>query len=210
MTEALSGVLPGNAAPIMRAATDAAAFPVVPIREIMNHTTTPVAFLPWLAQHNGARFWFSDWITARKRLVAGDKTLAWSVGTRSGSVRHLAYVDGQIVDTVAYPARFIFGRAKIGRTPIGLPAWVARYLVRVLTTSRPRSMIFGNTFVGRRMINPASRQPFDRCLSALRAAKAAETEYRVNFGHMRPITIDDAPPLDGSVVIGGYLSRVKL
>ncbi|MEW6257426.1 MAG: phage tail protein I [Pseudomonadota bacterium] len=180
----------------------------VPIRQVLDPAEAPSAFLPWLAVHDGVRLWFSDWSEARKRtVITNGPTDAGMVGTRPGSVRYLSYVDGILLDAVVYPSRFVQGRAVLGRTPIGHPPFLARYLVKVETVTPPRALVLGRGVLGRARLKRPTREPFNRALAALRTAKAPETEYRVDFGHLRPLSIADAPPLDGTFALDAYVSR---
>lgn len=183
----------------------------VQIVAAMAPETAPAALLPWLAVHYGARLWYSDWPEARKRQVTAEAPLAaFEVGTRAGSHRFLGYVGGDLVDVIAYPAPFVMGRARVGRTPIGHPPHLARYLVRVATVSPPRGFVMGRARLNRARLKADDRRPIERCLAAIRAAKAPETEIRVNFGHRRRLTLADAPPLDGSTRLGAFVARTKL
>lgn len=183
----------------------------VPIRECLDPATTPVAFLPFLAVHRGTRLWFSDWSEARKRqVIAEAPATAALLGTRAGARRLLGYVDAGLVDVVAYPAPFVMGRARIGRTPIGHPAFLARYLVKVVTYKPPRALVMSRGALGRRPLKTPSREAFRRCLVALRAAKSPETEVRVDFSHMRPLLLSDGVLLDGSHRLGEFVTRAKL
>lgn len=204
----------------------------VPIIEAMDPATAPVDLLPWLAVHDGVRLWYSDWSEARKRRVIAEAPLAaFEVGTRAAVIRFLGYVDATLVDVVAYPARFVMGRARIGRTPIGHPAFLARYLVHVPTTTR-RAFVIGRSSMasrdqivaavphlvvtasgealhGRRIVTP-DREPLRRCLAAIRAAKAPETEIRVDFGHRRRLALVDAVSLGDAAALGEFVDRTKL
>lgn len=207
-----SDLLPSTTAPfevaLAKAMTDELP---VPLRQAMDPSAAPAALLPFLAVHDGVRLWFSDWTEARKRQVISASLLdCWLVGVRNGAVRYLSYVDGTLVDAVAYPARFVMGRAIIGRTPIGHAPFLARYLVRVATSKPPRSLVMGRGALGRARLKTPSREPLFRCLAALRAAKAPETEIRVDFGHSRQIRLSDGVPLDGTYKLGSFISRTKL
>lgn len=205
-------LLPTSAAPfeiaLAKAMTDTLP---VPLREAMNPATAPTNLLPFLAVHDGVRLWYSDWTTTRKRLVISASLLdCWLVGVRDGAVRYLSYVDATLVDVVAYPARFVMGRAIVGRTPIGHAPFLARYLVKVETIKPLRALVLGRGVLGRARLKTTSREPFNRCLAALRAAKAPETEIRVDFGHARQIRLSDGVPLDGTYKLGTFISRTKL
>ena len=205
----------------------------VPIVEALDPATAPVEMLPWLAVHYGVRLWYSDWSEARKRqVIAEAPRAAFEVGTRAGVIRFLGYVDATLVDVVAYPARFVMGRARIGRTPIGHPPFLARYLVRVEMRKPARAFVIGRspmayrdqiaaplphlvvtsgggTVHGHRIVTP-SREPLRRCLAAIRAATAPETEIRVDFATARRLSLRDAPVLDGSASLGDFVARNKL
>jgi P2-related tail formation protein len=183
----------------------------VEIRAVVSPPQTPDNFLPFLAGHESVDLWFDDWSDARKReMTAEAPTIAWLKGTRQGSIRFLHYVDGTLVDAIAYPARFVMGRGKIGRTPIGHAPWVARYLVRIETLRPPRSFVLGRSTCSVDRLKTHSRERLRRGLVALRTAKAPETEYRVDYAHKRMIRLSDGISLDGSQRLGGYLTRIKL
>ena len=205
-------LLPPNAATFEKALSYALSNTLpVPIRQIMDANQSPAAFLPFLAAHESVDLWFPDWTDARKRaMIIEAPTLAQKKGTRQGSIRFLTYVDGTLVDAMAYPSRFVLGRAVIGRTPIDLPAFVARYLVEVDTVKPPRSLVLTRGALGDRRLKTPSRDKLNRCLIALRAAKAPETQIRVDFQYERMLTIADAPLLDGSHHLGEYIPRTNL
>lgn len=171
----------------------------------------PARFLPWLAAGRGARLWFNDWTLARKRQMAGEAPeLAALVGTREGVRRFLGYVDAELLDAIAYPARFVIGRGRVGRTPIGHPPHLARYLVRVRTQTPASATVLGKALVGRSVLRTPSREPFNRVLASLRAAKAPAVEIRVDFAHKRPLSISDAPQVDEGRRVGEWVDRNKL
>lgn len=208
----VAALLPTNTQPFERALAAAMSDSLpVPLAEALDPARTPAALLPWLAVHEGVQLWFSDWTDERKRHVIGDWPLAaWTIGTRAGAHRMLSYVDGTLVDAIAYPARFVVGRAVMGRTPIGHPPHLARYLVRVRTYAPPRGFTMRRGVLGRRHIREPDREPLRRCLAALRIAKGPETEYRVDFGHWRRLSIADAPPLDAGFRLDQFVVRSKL
>jgi phage tail-like protein len=183
----------------------------VPIRQIVDPAQTPVAFLPWLAAHESVDLWFEDWSTARKRaMIAEASTIADYKGTRHGVVRFLSYVDATLVDAVAYPAPFVMGRSVIGRNPIGHKPFLARYLIALATVAPPRALVARRGVLGRSRLKTPSREKFDRALRAIRAAKAPETQVRVDFAHHRVIKLSDQLPLDGTYRLGQYVPRTKL
>ena len=183
----------------------------VPVRAIMSPATTPARFLPFLAVHDGVLLWFPDWTEDRKReVVAAAPQLAGKVGTRAATAPLLGYVDAELRDVVSYPDRFVIGRSLIGRTPIGHPPFVARHLIAVDTRTPEGALVLARGVVGRRALRTPSREKLRRTLVALCAAKSPETEYRADHGRFRPLTLGDAPVLDGSQTLGGYVPRHRL
>jgi P2-related tail formation protein len=183
----------------------------VPIEDIVEPAQTPVAFLPWLAVHYGVRLWFPDWPEALKRFVVDEApAVSFIVGTRAAVPTLLAYVDAALIDAKAYPQRFVFGSAIIGRTSVRHPPFMARYLVQVETSTPRMGFVYGRAVLGHHAGRAPSREKFRRARAALRAAKSPETEYRVSFQHKRQITIADAIPLDGTYALGQFISRTRL
>ena len=232
--EGVAAALPPGALPFERALAAGCDDTLpIPYREILSPSSAPAIWLPFLAAHRSVDLWFDDWTEARKRAVVEAAILdARLKGTRSGTTRFLAYVDATLVDTVAYPARFVLGRAVVGRTPIAHGPFLARHLVRVETWRSPRAFVIGRSALASRdqieaavphlivtsggavingsVVETPSREPLRRCLAALRAVKAPETEIRVDFGHHRRLTLADAPPLDGSTRLGAFVARTHL
>jgi phage tail P2-like protein len=183
----------------------------VPIEDVVDPAQTPIAFLPWLAVHYGVRLWFSDWPEDLKRFVIDEApALNFMIGTRAAIPALLAYVDAALVDVRAYPQRFVFGRAVVGRTSVRHPAFMARYLIHVETATPRMGFVYGRAVLGRHAGRTPSREKFRRARAALRAAKSPETEYRVSFQHKRQITIADGVPLDGTYALGQFISRTRL
>ncbi len=183
----------------------------VPIRQIMDPAKTPSEWLPFLAAHQSVDLWYPDWSDDLKRAVVANAIPdARLKGTRDGARQFLSYVDGTLLDVVAYPAPFIAGRAIVGRTPVGLKPFVARYLVKVTTIGPSRAFIAGRSAVGRAYVHKPDTDPFDRCLAAIRVAKSPETQIRVDFRHKRQITVNDQIVADGSYRVGDYIDRVSL
>ena len=184
---------------------------VAPLVQALRPETAPDTVLPFIAAHESVDLWFSDWSLARKRqVIANAMKDAALKGTRAGSVRYLSYVDGALVDALAYPARFVFHRAKIGRTPIGHQPFVARYLVRMDMQRERRSFVIGSSALKHDRLKTPSRKTFERALMALRVAKNAETQIRVDFRHQRMITLNDAVPLTSAFHISHYVERIKI
>jgi len=183
----------------------------VPIEEIVEAARTPVAFLPWLAVHYGVRLWFPDWPEALKRFVVDEApAVSFTIGTRTAVPVLLDYVDATLIDAKAYPQRFVFGSAVIGRTSVRHPPFMARYLVYVETSTPRMGFVYGRAVLGRHAGRAPSREKFKRARAALRAAKAPETEYRVSFQTKRQITVADGVPLDGTFALGQFISRTRL
>lgn len=181
------------------------------IRAAMDPATCPAAMLPWLAAHDGVRLWFEDWSEARKRAIIADwPSIAAMIGTRDAARRLLAYVDAELLDAVAYPQRFVIGRAVIGRKPIGHRAFVARYLVRLRTVKPRRAAVLGRAPLGRALLKTPSREPFLRALAALRVAKAPWQQIRVEFAHKRLATVDDGFTVDDAIPVDLWVDRAKL
>ncbi|WP_099863701.1 phage tail protein I [Pararhizobium haloflavum] len=183
----------------------------IQIRDVVNAEETPVNFVPFLAGHESVDLWFSDWSMSRKRQMVNEATeLAKLKGTHEGVVRYLAYVDADVIDTVAYPARFVFGRSAIGITPIGHPPFKARYLVRVYLTKPVNAFVLGRSAVGMAALRQPDLEPIRRAKRALQVSKAPETEYLISFAWRRPATFGDALPFDGEAPFGGYVDRARL
>lgn len=183
----------------------------VPIKQVLDAAQTPQNFLPWLAAHESVDLWFSDWTDDRKReVIANAFTDGWLKGTRAGAIRFLGYVDATLIDVIAYPTPFVFGRAIIGQTPYGLAPFTANYLIRVDTYAPRRCFIMGRAAVSYAPVVTPPTTPWDRALMALRVTDAPETQIRVDFQHKRIIGITDAVPLDGSYVLGQWIERTKL
>jgi P2-related tail formation protein len=183
----------------------------VPIRQIMDPQVTPAAFLPFLAAHRSVKLWFTDWAEQRKRdMVEQAPQLAELIGTHQGAVRFLGFVDAEVLDTISYPARFVFGQSAIGVTPIDHPPFKARYLVRVTLDRRANSLIFGRSALGQASLRPVDLEPIRRAKLALQVARAPEAEYVVTFAWRRPITVGDSIAADGSYKVGGFDNRERL
>jgi P2-related tail formation protein len=183
----------------------------VPLRAAMDPAAAPAALLPWLAAHEGVRLWFEDWSEARKRqIIAAWPRIAPLIGTREAARRLLAFVDAELIDARGYPDRFVIGRSVIGRTSIGHPPYVARYLVRVRTFTPPRAVVIGRTPIGRGVLRTPSRRPFERALAALRIAKAPWQQVRVDFAHRRPATVADGFTVDDAIPVGHWVDRNRL
>ncbi len=183
-----------------------------PISKITDPLKTPIRFLPWLAAQESVDLWYADWSFTRKRAMIKESgcTLADLKGTRAGAVRFLSYVDASLLDAIAYPDHFVFARTAIRVSPINHPAFLARYLVSVATQTPPRAMVMSRAFVRRARLKTPPRERFNRVLAALRAAKSVDAQIRVSFEHHRPLSITDAPALDGSYALGDFVPHSKL
>ena len=217
----VKALLPSSSGPFERAlaAGMSDALPV-PYAELMDPYLTRADLLPWLAAHYSLDLWFDDWPEARKReaiaQAAGRSTIHPAVeiaslkSTRTGTHRYLALVDGTVIDIVSHPQRVVLGRTAWRRAPVGHPAFKARHLVKVETFKQPRAWVLGRTPLGKTIAKASNREPLERAMKAMRAAKGADTEYRVDFGHRRMITIDDNIDIDAGFQLAAYVDRTRL
>ncbi|AYM56381.1 MULTISPECIES: phage tail protein I [Agrobacterium tumefaciens complex] len=192
----------------------------VPYDVIMDPYRTPARFLPWLAAHHSVDLWYDDWAEERKREMiaqcAGVSTaypaspLAALKGTLVGLKRYLAFVDADIIDRIAHPARFTFGRAVIGRTPIAHQPFTAHYLVHVTLRAPKNHFQIGRSAFGRAALTSVDLEPIRRARRAMVTAKTPDTLYTVTFAWRRPITLQDAVMIDGGTSPGGYRQRQYL
>lgn len=192
----------------------------IPYAEIMDPYRTPARFLTWLAAHHSVDLWFDDWPDDRKREMiaqcAGVSTLypasplAALKGTLVGLKRYLTFVDAEIIDRVAHPSRFTFGRAVIGLTPIAHKAFVAHYLVKLKLTAPKNRWQIGRSAFRRSAITSVDLEPIRRAMRAMTTAKTPETLYSVSFAWRRGITFNDNITIDGSSAFGGYRDRQRL
>lgn len=205
-------VLPGNAKAFETAASFAMSDPLpVPIELIMDPDRTPERFLPFLAAHESVDLWMDDWDTLRKRkMIREALELAGLKGTHQGVVRYLGYVDAEVIDTIAYPARFVFGQSALGITPIAHPPFKARYLVKVELDRPFNAMELGRGAIGRAALRSVDLEPIRRAKLALSIARAPEAEYVVSFAWRRPARLRDAIPLSDQPPAGTYVDRVRL
>ncbi|WHA40917.1 phage tail protein I [Agrobacterium larrymoorei] len=192
----------------------------VPYAEILDPYRTPVRFLPWLAAHHSVDLWFDDWSQTRKREMIAQcagvsvlfpaSPLAALKGTLAGLKRYLAFVDAEIVDRVAHPARFTFGRAVIGMTPVAHKPFVAHYLVKITLTAPKNRFQIGRCAFGRAAMTSVDLEPIRRAKRAMQTAKVPETQYSVSFAWRRNLTFQDQPFIDGSHAFGGFVDRKRL
>lgn len=218
----VKALLPSSSGPFERAIAAGMSDDLpVPYAEIMDPYQSPERFLPWLAAHHSADLWFDDWTIARKREMiaqcAGVSTvypdsppLGELKGTLAGLKRYLEFVDAEIVDRIAHPSRFTFGRAVIGRTPIAHQAFTAHYLVRVALQRPANPFQIGRSAFGRAALRTVDLEPLRRAKRAMTIAKTPETLYSVTFAWRRPITFNDNILIDGSHVFGGFKDRARL
>lgn len=192
----------------------------IPYNIIMDPYRTPARFLPWLAAHHSVDLWYDDWSEERKREMiaqcAGVSTdypaspLAALKGTLVGLKRYLAFVDADIIDRIAHPARFTFGRAVLGRTPIAHQPFTAHYLVHVTLRAPKNHFQIGRSAFGRAALTSVDLEPIRRAKRAMVTAKTPDTLYTVSFAWRRPITLQDAVKIDGGTSPGGYRQRQYL
>lgn len=214
-------ILPQNSQAFERSLANAMSDDLpIPIEEVMDPYRTPERFLPFLAGHYSVDLWFDDWSVDRKReMVAqakGSSTvypgtrLADFKGTREGARRFLEFVDAEIIDTVAHPTRFVFGRSSFGITPLQHPPFRARYLVKVTLEKPINAFVFGWSALGKAALRDVDLTPIMRAKTALRASKAPETEYLVSFAWRRPATFGDGISFDDGLPFGGHIDRTHL
>lgn len=192
----------------------------VPYAQIMDPYETPVEWLPFLAAHHSVDLWFDDWAEARKREMVAQAAgrsvlfpaspLAELKGTLAGLNRYLAFVDAELVDRVAHPARFTFGRAVLGRTPVNHLAFTAHYLVHVLLEPPAGRFQIGRSAFGFAALRSVDLEPLRRAKRAMAIAKVPETAYSVTFAWRRPITLQDNIIIDSSHIASGWRDRPRL
>lgn len=192
----------------------------IPYEDMIDPYRTQARFLPWLAAHYSVDLWFDDWPEARKREMiaqcAGLSTiypaspLAALKGTLAGLRRYLEFVDAEIVDRIAHPRRFVFGRAVIGRTPINHQPFTAHYLVKVHLKTHVNRFAIGRSAFGKSALTQVSLEPLRRAKLAMVAAKTPETMYSVSFAWRRPITFSDNILFDDGNHFGGFIDRKRL
>ena len=183
----------------------------IPYSQILDPQTTPVEFLPWLAVHESVDLWYADWPEARKRqMIAEAAELAALKGTHAGAVRYLGYVDAEVIDTVAYPARFVMGQSALGITPINHPAFKARYLVKVYLARPVNAYEMHRSAIGKAALRSVDRTPVLRAKRALEVSKAPETEYLISVAWRRANALRDDIALSEARNVGGWTDRTRL
>lgn len=204
-------LVPANSTALERAADRPAPDLPVPLAETLDPETTAADFLPFLASHEGVRLWFSDWPEARKREIIADwLRLASLVGTRAAAAEFLRYVDTELVDKVTHPRRFVVGRALVGITPINHRPFVAHLLLKVSIEKPARCMIVGRSAVSMAYARTPNDEPLRRARLAVVLSKAPETLISLNFGHRKPVTLDDGFDLDQGIMLGAFMDRKRL
>lgn len=189
----------------------------VPYAQMMDPYQTPGAWLPWLAGHHSVDLWYDDWPEARKREIIAQyagrsviypgEVLPEMKGSHTGALRYLAFVDAEVIDRVAYPARFVAGRAALGITPLNHPAFKARWLAKVILEKPVNAFVLGRSAAGRAALRTVDLTPIYRAKAALRVAKAPETEYLVSFAWRRRATFGDEIPFGDDLPVGGFIDR---
>ncbi|WP_137136615.1 phage tail protein I [Rhizobium sp. FKY42] len=192
----------------------------VPYAQIMDPYQTPVRFLPWLAAHHSVDLWYDDWSEATKREMiaqcAGVSTiypgeqLAELKGTFEGLKRYLWFVGAEVLDRVAYPARFVIGQSALGITPLNHPPFKARYLIKVTLEKPVNAFIIGRSAIGLAALRPPSLEPIERAKAAARAAKAEHCEYTASFTHRRRIRFGDRIKFGDNAKFGSFRPRSTL
>jgi len=204
-------ILPGIAKPFALAAADAMTDVLpVPIGEIIDPSTSPVAFLPFLAAHESVDLWFNDWSIERKRaMVQQAVELAALKGTREGLFRFLGFVDAEVTWLIAHPARFTIGMSAISVRPIGHRPMTAHYLVKVPLPAPVNPFRIGRAALGRQAMTRVSLEPLRRARMATIVAKSPETLTSLNFAWRRRVRFGDALPI-GSIRFGQFIDRPRL
>lgn len=205
-------LLPSNSQPFELAAADAMSDVLpVPFQAIMDPSSAPADFLPFLAAHESVDLWFDDWSDERKRqMVADAVNLAALKGTRDGLRRFLAYVDGEITWLIAHPARFVLGRSAIGVRPIAHKPMVAHYIVKVPLSRPANPFQIGRAVLGQGALTRVDTEPLRRANMAMSISKEPSTLYSATFAHRRRARLGDALPMDGSIKFGGFIHRPRL
>jgi P2-related tail formation protein len=185
----------------------------VPFAVLMDPAETRPDMLPWLAAHESVDLWYSDWSEERKRLMIADApALAKLVGTRAAAERFLDYVDAVIIHKVSYPAPFVIGKTHLGdRVTIHQDHHKAYYLILISPRVEPDHFVIGQSRVDQVIrVRDVDYEPMRRVKAALRAAKAPDTEYAVDFGWKRKVTFADAWPLGTPRPLDLYIERTRL
>ncbi|PZU95571.1 MAG: phage tail protein I [Chelatococcus sp.] len=204
-----SALLPGNAGTFEKAAVDAAEEALdIPLRQMVAPDTTLLTVLPFLAVHDGVKLWFPDWEEARKRAIVGEwAELADLIGTRQGLRRMLAYVDAQLISSVAHPRRFVAGRSAVGIQPLQFPAFAARYLIKVRLHRHIRSAIAGRFVAGKHALVRVNLEPIRRAKIAAMTAKSPATQYVATFAYRRRPTFDE---MEFGMAFEAFIDRTSL
>lgn len=205
-------LLPSNSDPFEKALMAGAEADLpIPFGAVMDPAETSAEWLPFLAIHEGVRFWFADWSGDRKRQIIDDwTTLASLIGTRAAPARFLAYVDAEIVHKVSHPANRPLDYMALGLDPYDHPAYMARFLVKTNLSAHKAAFCLGLSALDVDALVPIDEQPLDRAMQALTISKAPETQYTVSFGHRVPITLDDGWDLDAGHELDSYRDRNRL
>jgi len=185
----------------------------VPFAILMDPAQTRADMLPWLAAHESVDLWYSDWSEARKReMVADAMELAKLVGTRAAAERFLDYVDAVIIHKISYPAPFVIGKTHLAdRVTIHQDHHKAYYLILISPRVEPDHFVIGQSRVDQVIrVRDVDYEPMRRVKTALRAAKAADTEYAVDFGWKRKVTFADAWPLGTPRPLDLHIERTRL
>lgn len=191
-----------------------------PMAEAMNPYEAPAEFLPWLAAHHSVDLWYDDWPAERKREIIAQyaglstiypgESLPELKGTFEGLKRYLWFVGAEVIDRIAYPARFVIGLSALGITPLAHPPFKGRYLVKVTLEKPVNAFVIGKSPIGLAALRPPSLEPIKRAKAAAMVAKAPEVEYRVSFTHRRRIRFGDRIPFGDDVKFGAFVPRSTL
>lgn len=188
----------------------------VPIEQTLDADTADEKFLPFLAANESVKIWYDDWPEERRRLVAKRWLADYAsiIGTRAALHPFLALVDATVVDRIASPRRFFFGKSFVGRDPIQHPPFTGRYLVKVALPDRAGAMVMRRSFIGKAFFHRPDIEPIRRANAAMVAAKGPSTQYTVDYAHRRPLRLSDRPVLgtarEPGPKLNSFIDRIAL
>ncbi|MBO9424692.1 phage tail protein I [Labrenzia sp. R4_1] len=217
-------ILPDSTAPAERALAKALGDDLpVPLARQMNPYDCDAENLPHLAAHNSVDLWFDDWPEDRKREIIaqyagrstvyqaqdGHQPLPELKGSHEGVLRYLEFVDAEIIDSLEYPVRFVFGQSSFSFTPLQHPPFKKTWLIKVELAKPVNAFVFGRSAWGQGAFRSVDQTPVDRVRQALRIAKAPETEYLLTTAWRRSATFEDDIP-DDILPVGFFVETERL